>query len=194
MDKVFKKILVGVTGTIGSINVYQYILALKSRFQCQLDLILTKNAKQFVSTLALVNLCDHVYDEMFVTSMKSAHVTVVQDVDLFIILPASANFLSKMAHGSGDDLLSCCVLNYRKKIYIAPNMNNTMWTNPRVQQNVSTLKEDGHLFVNIEDCGYKASTGDFISSGASLPQPQDLIHFILNSEGVLNENDPEINT
>lgn len=192
MTKTYNKILIGITGAIGAINVYNYFFVLKNEFQCQIETVITDNAKQFISKMALTNVFDYVYDELFTSSMKSPHVNIVQNVDLFLILPASANFLSKMAHGVGDDLLSCCVLNYAKPIYIAPNMNEIMWNNPRIQQNIITLKEDGHIFVNVESFGYKTAQGSYIKSDASLPQPQELVQYILNRGAKADESRAEI--
>lgn len=193
MSRAYNKIVIGITGTIGALNVHNYIFALKGRFQCQLDIVVTDNAKQFVSTLALANLCDHIYDDLFTANLKAPHVNAVQDADLFLILPASADFLAKMAHGMADDLLSCCVLNYTNQIYIAPNMNNTMWNQPSVQRNVEILKKDGHLFVNVQAEGYKASSGTYTGSDAALPQPEELIQLILHEESRMNEPAYEYN-
>ncbi|MDP5275257.1 flavoprotein [Chengkuizengella axinellae] len=175
------KILIGVTGTIGAINLPIYLSYIRKKINCSLDIILTKNAKKFISPLALMSTCDHVYDDLFqFQGLKVPHVNLVVNITKFLIIPCSANFLYKIGNGVGDDLLSCCVLNYDKTIYIAPNMNNTMWNKQSVQRNVNKIKKDGHVLLNVSDNGFKAANRTFEHTEAALPQPDELFERVFD--------------
>jgi phosphopantothenoylcysteine synthetase/decarboxylase len=92
---------------------------------------------------------------------KPVHITWADEADLFLIAPATANVLAKLAHGIADDALTCIALalNPKAKILIAPAMNGKMWSHAATQQNVSTLKSRGVEFIGPEagmlSCGYE---------------------------------------
>lgn len=171
-----KKILFGITGAIGAINAPTYIQHLIQTFE--IDVIFTKAASNFVNPNGLRPIVNSVYTDAFDLSKERVpHAMLVKDIDIFVILPTSANFLSKIANGIADDLLSLCVLNYDKPIFLAPNMNTTMWEKTSVQRNIELLKQDGHIFINEASKGYEASTGNIVVSEAALPSPRSLVHY-----------------
>lgn len=175
-----KKLLLGVNGTIGSHNVPMFIHYLNREYD--INVILTHTAQRFLTIDSLRPIVENVYTDPFDMSiLKVPHVNLVKETDIFLILPTSANFLSKLANGNANDLLSLCALNYDKPIFIAPNMNTTMWNQPSVQNNVKTIQNYGHKFVNVTSHGFEASSGNTVSSEASLPEPNHLM-YILNSE------------
>ncbi|WP_077702351.1 flavoprotein [Virgibacillus dokdonensis] len=176
-----KKIVFGITGSIAAINVTNYIYELLSLYR--VEVVLTKSASNFLNPNGLRPLADGVYTDAFdLSSNKVPHVNLVKDADHLVILPASANFLSKMANGVADDLLSLCVLNYSKPIFIGPSMNQTMWENKSTQRNVNSLKEDGHVFINTYASGFEASSGDTVLSEAALPSPNQLMYYLREQE------------
>jgi len=176
-----KKVVFGITGSIAAINATTYIYELLSLYR--VEVVLTKSATNFLNPNGLRPLVDAVYTDPFdLSSNKVPHVNLVKDADHFVILPASANFLSKMANGVADDLLSLCVLNYSKPILIGQSMNQTMWENKSTQRNVRTLKEDGHTFINTYAPGYEASSGDTVVSEAALPAPSQLLYLLREHE------------
>lgn len=173
----------GITGSIGAINAPLYIQNLLSSYR--VEVVLTQSAANFLNPNGLRPLVDAVYTDAFdLSSNKVPHVNLIKDADHFVILPTSANFLSKMANGVANDLLSLCVINYDKPIFIGPSMNQAMWENKSTQRNVNMLKEDGHVFVNTYASGYEASSGDTVSSEAALPTPDKLIHYLKERESV----------
>jgi len=172
-----KKILFGITGAIGSINAPTYVQHLISQYQ--VDVILTKSATHFINPNGLKPIVNSVSTDAFdLTQRKVPHANLVKDIDAFIILPTSANFLAKIANGIADDLLSLSVLNYDKPILLAPNMNSTMWEKNSVQRNITTLKKDGYIFINEPSQGYEASTGKKVTSEAALPSPNKLLYHL----------------
>lgn len=169
-----RKLLVGVTGSVGAANVPTYLAYLSQHYE--INLILTKNAQKFLTTNACLPYVDNIFTDMDDHStIKIPHANLPRESDLFLIIPTTANFLFKLANGVADDLLSLAVLNYNGPIFLTPNMNPQMWNSSAVQRNVKQLKEDGAHFLNVATHSIEASSGNITFSEASLPQPQDLI-------------------
>lgn len=172
-----KKMLLGITGAIGSLNIPLYINTLNEFYD--INVIFTKSATKFINPDGLRPLVNGVYVDPFdMSKIKVPHVNLVKEIDKFLILPTSANFLAKIANGFADDLLSLCVLNYENSVYLVPNMNDIMWNQPSVQINVERLTSYGHRFVNVSASGYEASSGNIVYSGAALPTPDSLVNKI----------------
>src|SRR6185503_10204123 len=114
--------------------------------------VMTHDAQRFVTPLPFKTLSRHpvvtdLYDEE--EGWKPTHITLADQADLLLIAPATANIIAKLAHGIADDALSCIALalNPQASLVIAPAMNGKMWQHPATQQNVTTLKARGALFV-----------------------------------------------
>lgn len=180
-----QKLLLGVTGAIGAINLPQFLYELNNHYD--INIVLTKGALKFVTIEGLQPLVTGVYTDLHdMSRIKVPHVNLLDSLDKFLILPASANFLAKIANGYADDLLSLCVLNYGDSIYIAPNMNSKMWGQRSVQANVTRIKEYGHIFINVTADGLEASSGESKLSEAALPQPDQLFDILNKEERELN--------
>ena len=76
-----------------------------------------------------------------------SHLALAQRADAFLIAPASANTIAKLAHGQADNLLTASALAVLCPVLVAPAMNSDMWAKPAVQRNIIQLKSDGVLFV-----------------------------------------------
>jgi phosphopantothenoylcysteine decarboxylase/phosphopantothenate--cysteine ligase len=112
--------------------------------------VMTKEAEKFITPLTLAGLCGQkVYRDMFEDdqSLSMPHIALAQQADVFLIAPATANVIGKIAGGLADDLLTCIALATKAKIIIAPAMNDGMYQNKIVQQNISKLKNLGIKFV-----------------------------------------------
>lgn len=151
------RILVGVTGSIAAFKSAQLVSDLKKR-GWDVQAILTGNARQFVGEATfealshrpvLIDLFD------FTQTHRPEHIDVALHARLMVIAPATANFLGKVAHGLADDLLSSVVLAARCPVLVCPAMNDRMWTNPLVQENVAKLRRTGFEFCGPEE-GYLA--------------------------------------
>jgi phosphopantothenoylcysteine decarboxylase len=156
-------IVLGVTGSIAAYKAADLTSQL-TKENCDVHVVLTSDAQKFITPLAFKTLSRNpvmtdLYDEE--NSWKPAHVTLADEADLFLIAPATANVLAKLAHGIADDALTCIALalNAKAKILIAPAMNGKMWSHAATQQNVSTLKSRGGEFIGPEEgmlsCGYE---------------------------------------
>lgn len=158
-----KLIVLGVTGSIAAYKAADLTSRLV-KAGTEVRVVLTADAQRFITPLAFKTLSRNpvvtdLYDEE--EGWKPTHIRLADEAALFLIAPATANILAKMAHGLADDALSCIALalNPNAKVLIAPAMNGKMWLHPATQQNVKTLTERGVEFIGPESgmlsCGYE---------------------------------------
>jgi phosphopantothenoylcysteine decarboxylase / phosphopantothenate---cysteine ligase len=138
-----KKILLGITGSIAAFKAIDLIRSL-TKAGAQVKVVATENALRFVSKLTLETLSQNkLVDSMWDDAHSTHHIDTARWGDLFLIAPASANTIAKIAHGICDDVLSTEVLSFRGPVIICPAMNPTMWANLATQANIQTLKSRG---------------------------------------------------
>ena len=184
-----KQIVLGVTGGIAAYKACDLTSRLK-KAGAQVYVILTKNACQFVSPLTFETLSNHpAVTDTFARpeTWEVEHVALAKRADLFVIAPATANILAKMACGIADDMLSTTVLATRAPVLVAPAMNTGMWENAATQRNVETLKQRGVHFIG-PDGGYLAcgdSGAGRMSEPAAIAEAIDaLLHPRRDLEGL----------
>ena len=146
-DQVNKKtcIVLGVTGGIAAYKACE-LLRLLQKAGMDVYVVMTKHACQFVAPLTFETLSGHpVAVDTFErpATWEVEHIALAKRADLFLIAPATANIIGKMACGIADDMLSTTVMATRAPVMIAPAMNTGMWENPATQQNIATLKARG---------------------------------------------------
>lgn len=135
-----KKILLGVTAGIAAYKTPDLVRAFK-KSGADVFVVQTKNSRNFVSELVLETVSENpVGCEIFSGGMK--HIDLA-DVDLVVVAPATANFLSRYAHGAADDLLMTTLLATQAPVVVCPAMNSNMWGHAFVQENVERLKAIG---------------------------------------------------
>lgn len=151
MEENTKKKRVGL-GVCGGIAAYKAIevLRLLQKQNCDVSVAMTKHATEFIQPLTFRALTDRYvlvddYDES--NPDPIAHINFSQNIDLLLIVPATANILAKFANGIADDFLSSTYLASNAPVMVAPAMNVTMWNHPATQRNIARLKQDGVLFV-----------------------------------------------
>lgn len=154
-------ILIGISGSIAAYKSVLYIRELnKLGHKCRV--ILTKNAELFVTPQLLAGLGCEVYSDTSLNLANPAdalmHINLAKWADRFIIAPASANCLAKLAHGIADNLLTTVALAYGKRpIYLAPAMNLEMWLHSITQANLQILQRHNYLIwqpqSGIQACG-----------------------------------------
>ena len=140
-----KKIILGVTGGIAAYKAAELIRLLKKQ-GADVQVVMTKSAKEFISPLTLQGLSGKpVLENMWDPSLGNGmeHINQSRKSDLILIAPASANFIAKLSQGLADDLLSNICLARSCPILIAPSMNKKMWENPATQRNISRITQDG---------------------------------------------------
>jgi phosphopantothenoylcysteine decarboxylase/phosphopantothenate--cysteine ligase len=145
-----RRILLGVTGSIAA---YKSVALLRRLVSLGADVtvVMTDAAKRFVGPLTFQTLSGHpVYDDPFDPREEILHLTLADAADVFLIAPATANTIAKLAAGSGDDLLSALALSARRPVIVAPAMDAVMWEHRLVQRNLSALRDAGVTVVPPE--------------------------------------------
>ncbi len=146
-----KKYRVGL-GVCGGIAAYKAIevLRLLQKENCEVRVAMTTHATEFVQPLTFRALTENyvlVDDYAPENPDPIAHINFSQSVDLLLIVPATANFIGKIANGIADDFLTSTYLAANAPVLIAPAMNTTMWFHHATQRNIERLKNDGVHFV-----------------------------------------------
>lgn len=145
MNLAGKKIVLGVTGGIAAYKSAEIVSRLR-HLGAEVHVIMTENAAKFVAPLTFQTLsANPVVTDTFATpeTWNVEHVALAKLADIFVIAPATANILAKMACGIADDMLSTTVLATKAPVLAAPAMNTGMWTAPATAQNVETLRNRG---------------------------------------------------
>ncbi len=141
-----KHILVGVTGGIAAYKTIEVVSKLK-KLGYQVNVILTKHACEFVTPLTFETISNNpVVTDMFnrEAPWEVEHISLAKKADLFLIAPATANVIGKIANGIADDMLTTTIMAHTGKKLIAPAMNTNMYENTIVQENISKLKNLGY--------------------------------------------------
>lgn len=138
-------VVLGVTGGIAVYKACELLRLLQKR-GIDVFVVMTQNACRFVAPLTFETLsCHPVAVDTFdrPQTWEVEHIALAKRADLFLIAPATANIMGKMACGIADDMLSTTVMATRAPVLVAPAMNTGMWENAAVQQNVKTLRARG---------------------------------------------------
>lgn len=153
------KILIGVSGGIAAYKTAELVrLLIKAGHQVQV--VMTKSATEFVGPVTFQALTGRevfvdMWDKQRGDSM--AHISLTRWADLFLVAPATANFVAKLANGIADDLLSTLAAARECPLLVAPAMNKQMWANPANLRNIGQLKDDGVTILGpaagVQACG-----------------------------------------
>ncbi|MBL4571148.1 MAG: bifunctional phosphopantothenoylcysteine decarboxylase/phosphopantothenate--cysteine ligase CoaBC [Alcanivorax sp.] len=140
-----KRILLGVTGGIAAYKAADLVRRLQD-VGAQVRVVMTQGACEFITPLTMQALSGHpVHTTLLDPTAEAAmgHIELARWADLVLIAPASANFMARMAHGHGNDLLATLCLATGAPIAIAPAMNQQMWADTSTQKNLLILQEKG---------------------------------------------------
>ena len=176
MDLTGRNIVLGVTGGIAAYKSAELVSRLR-HLGANVHVIMTRNATEFVSPLTFQTLsANQVVTDTFQAPeyWNVEHVALAKLAEVFVIAPATANIMAKMAAGIADDMLSTTVLATRAPVLIAPAMNTGMWTAAATQANRKTLSERGIQFIGPES-GILAC-GD--EGAGRMSEPSDIVEAI----------------
>ena len=173
-----KKILIIVGGGISAYKSLDLIRLLrKDGFETKI--VLTKSGRQFVTPLSLVSLSGgKVYENLFDSENEAEidHISLSRWADLIIVVPATANLISKLSHGKAEDLATTIMLASNKDIILIPAMNVRMWSHKATQENCKKLITYGYKFLGPTEgmmaCG-EFGTGKMISPKKILKEIKD---------------------
>ena len=147
------KIAVGVTGCIAAYKSAEVVSRLIKK-GADVTVIMTKSAQEFITPLTFGTLTKNkVICDMFTMPdySKVEHISVASDADLFLVCPATANIIGKVASGIADDFLSTTIMATKSPVIFAAAMNNNMYENPIVQSNINKLKSFGYDFIEPDE-------------------------------------------
>lgn len=172
-----KCVVLGVTGSIAAYKIANLASALV-KLGADVNVIMTKNATNFINPITFETLTSNkclvdTFDRNFQFNVE--HVALAKRADIFMVAPASANVIGKMAHGIADDMLTTTILAAKCKKLVSPAMNTNMFTNPIVQDNLQILKKYG--FEIIEPASGYLACGD--TGAGKMPEPDVLLQYIL---------------
>jgi phosphopantothenoylcysteine decarboxylase/phosphopantothenate--cysteine ligase len=156
------RIALGVSGGIAAYKAAELVRLLQDK-GLDVQVVMTRSAREFITPLTFAALSGHkVITEMFggaegSSNVESAieHIGVAQSIDAFVVAPATANVLAKMAHGIADDFLTTLCLATKAPLIVAPAMNVNMWEHTATRENLETLRRRGVRVVNPDE-GYLA--------------------------------------
>ena len=173
-----KTVVIGVSGGIAVYKACDIVSRLK-RLNANVHVIMTNNATEFVTPLTFQSLSqNYVVNDMFEEpkTWDVEHISLAKKADVFLIAPATANVIGKIANGICDDMLTTTVMATTGKVLIAPAMNTNMYRNPILQRNITILKELGYNFVDPESG--RLACGD-VGEG-KLAQPEVIVNEVVN--------------
>ncbi len=171
-----KKIILGVCGGIAVYKAIE-LLRLLTKAGAEVHVIMTRASQEFVAPLTFQTLSSNpVHTELFnlIAEREIGHISLADRADLFIVAPATANIIGKIAAGIADDMLTTTVMATKAPVLFAPAMNVNMYTNPIYQENEEKLRRFGYLFeapvCGSLACGWegngKLATPEAIFEGA----------------------------
>lgn len=173
-----KTVVIGVSGGIAVYKCLDVISRLR-KLGVNVNVIMTKSATEFVAPLSFQSLSqNYVVCDMFEDpkTWDVEHISLAKKADVFLIAPATANVIGKIANGIADDMLTTTVMATKGKVLIAPAMNTNMYENPIVQRNISILKELGYNFVEPESG--RLACGD--TGKGKLATPETIVNEVVN--------------
>ena len=174
-----KNILLGVTGGIAAYKIATLASMLKKQ-KANVKVIMTENSTQFITPMTFETLtANKVYTDTFDRNFefKVDHIELGKWADVFLIAPASADVIGKLANGIADDMLTTTALAMRCPIVVSPAMNTTMYENKIVKHNMMKLRTYG-MEVILPASGYLAC-GD--TGAGKMPEPEVLLEYIKKS-------------
>jgi len=169
-------VVVGVTGSIAAFKAVS-LVSLLHKAGYEVEVILTRGAERFVTPLTFqVMARGRVYTDVFREERPEeiAHIAVADRASLFVVAPATAHVLAKLACGVADDFLSTALLAARTPVILAPAMNVHMYAHPVVQDNIARLRRLGYTILEPASgplaCGYEGK--------GRMPEPEEIFAFV----------------
>ena len=174
-----KTVVLGVTGSIAAYKIANLASMLVKK-HANVHVIMTENACNFINPITFETLTGNkclveTFDRNFQFNVE--HVSLAKLADIFLVAPASADVIGKIANGIADDMLTTTIMACKCPKLISPAMNTNMFTNPIVQDNLKKLEHYGYEIIQ-PDSGYLAC-GD--TGAGKMPSEQVLLNYILRT-------------
>lgn len=171
-----KTVVLGITGSIAAYKMAN-VASMLVKKGCNVNVIMTKNATNFINPITFEELTKNkclvdTFDRNFQYSV--AHISLATRADVFMVAPASANVIGKIANGIADDMLTTTIMAAKCPQIISPAMNTNMFENPIVQDNLKRLEGYGYTVIQPES----GRLAEGMSGKGRLPKEQTLVDFI----------------
>jgi len=173
-----KKILIIIGGGIAAYKSLDLIRLLKKNHM-EIKTILTKSGREFVTPLSLTTLSKtKTFENMFDkdTEAEIDHISLSRWADIIIVMPTTANFMSKLSIGKAEDLATTVLLASNKDILLVPAMNVRMWLHKATQSNLKILQDFGYLFIGPEKG--EMACGEF--GEGKMSSPRQIFTYLIN--------------
>ncbi len=142
----------------------------------EVDVVMTRAALEFVGAITFEAVTGRrSYSEIFGSGNALDHVRLASEADVFVVAPATADFLARAAHGLADDLLSAALLANTSPVILVPAMNDRMWANSQTGANVASLRERGYTVLDPATGPLAAGEG---SGPGRMPEPEEIMAHI----------------
>lgn len=169
-----KKILIGVSSGIAIYKVLSLISSLR-KLGAEVEVIMTESATKFINPITFETMSNNkVYTDMWVHPDKVLHIDITNDVDLFLVAPATANTVAKVAAGIADNLLTTAILASKAPVVFAISTNTNMLLNPITQRNIEFLQGLGYDFIDANEGQLACNT---VGKGR-MAEPNEIIEYI----------------
>jgi phosphopantothenoylcysteine decarboxylase/phosphopantothenate--cysteine ligase len=166
-----RKILLGVTGGIASYKTVM-LARLLTQAGAEVDVVMTPAALEFIGQITFEAVTGRrTYSEIFGSGNALDHIKLAREADLFVVAPATADFLARAAHGHADDLLTACLLANTSPVLLVPAMNDRMWANVQTQRNVELLRSLGYEVLDPDEGPLAVGEG---SGPGRMPEPETI--------------------
>jgi phosphopantothenoylcysteine decarboxylase/phosphopantothenate--cysteine ligase len=170
-----RRVLLGVTGGIASYKTVM-LARLLTQAGAEVDVVMTRAALEFVGAITFEAVTGRrSYSEIFGSGNALDHVRLASEADVFVVAPATADFLARAAHGLADDLLSAALLANTSPVILVPAMNDRMWANSQTGANVASLRERGYTVLDPATGPLAAGEG---SGPGRMPEPEEIMAHI----------------
>ena len=173
-----KKILIIIGGGIAAYKSLDLIRLLKKN-DVQVKTILTKSGREFVTPLSLTTLTkSKTFEDLFDSNLEAEidHIALSRWADVILVMPTTANFMSKLSVGKAEDLATTVLLAADKDTLLVPAMNVRMWLHKATQFNLKILKEYGYLFIGPERG--EMACGEF--GEGKMSSPRQILAYLKN--------------
>jgi len=170
-----KKIILGVTGSIAAYKAANLVRLLVKE-GAEMKVIMTSGAAQFITplTLSVLSKNEVITDLTSDANSWNNHVELGLWADVFLVAPASANSLAKMANGICDNMLTAVYLSAKCPVIVAPAMDLDMWKHPATQKNVTQLQSYGNSVINV---GFGELASGLVGEGR-MAEPKEIVGYL----------------
>jgi len=185
-----RNVVIGVSGGIAAYKALE-IVSLLIKKGVNVNVIMTESATKFVTPLSFQSLSQNMVTcDMFIEpkAWEIQHISLAEKADVFLVAPATANIIGKVANGIANDMLSTTIMATKAKVIFAPAMNTNMYENPIVQDNIKKLKSFGYEFIDPAEGRLACGT----SGKGKLESPDVIVDRVLmelnEKKDLLNKN------